>query len=538
MLNNHRRDSGAGGGPREPRAVCAPGEWALQGRLPALGCRVPTQRAADPSAWASASGLSSGTQGPQRRRDIGRPCDSCVCPERLHSALFPEFDLTISCLLSRSPRGSAWPVPLCTGWRGGAGGRGALLPLQASPLSHRTCHTSEGIRGASAPSAWWGRQPGWAWVGRASPPVFLPDVQCRGAPSAQCSPSLRLRPGPRGLKQGLGPSAGPCTGAPLFASWTPSLYPCLQGGGHFTSQPRECAHRKRSAGHSARRKSQLDVGFCSFTDFGHKLPIYSIFNQSKSSLFSHKLRKAEMLTVTVGIVRGLLLCRGDGGPAAALGGHHGEALWGLGQHLAETRCTSWEARPPLGARTFLGDMGTVFAANPLGLWPLLLCEQTPDQVAGGQHPRASLCREVVLILVDSDFQAPQLEPCLTLGAQKKASDWVRHAVPGQGLPFPAVCFCRRPVSIKQGQGMSLAVEWLGLHAPREGGSIPAWGTKISASQPQIKNDQKTGTRIRALRGCPRMNRAAQGGPARLLWKQRRLLSEPSASFLKSVVVSA
>ena len=179
-----------------------------------------------------------------------------------------------------------------------------MLPLQASPLSHRTCHTSEGIRGASAPAAWWGRQPGWAWVGRASRPVFLPDVQCRGAPSAQCSPSLRLRPGPRGLKQGLGPSAGPCTGAPLFASWTPSLCPCLQGGGHFTSQPRECAHRKRSAGHSARRKSQLDVGFCSFTDFGHKLPIYSIFNQSKSSLFSHKLRKAEMLTVTVGIVRG------------------------------------------------------------------------------------------------------------------------------------------------------------------------------------------------------------------------------------------
>lgn len=145
LLNNHRRDSGAGGGPREPRAVCAPGEWALQGRLPALGCRVPTQRAADPSAWASASGLCSGTRGPQRRRDIGRPCDSCVCPERLHSALFPEFDLTISCLLSRSPRGSAWPRPTLhglAGWGRGPWGFAppAGIPPEPSHLPHFRGH--------------------------------------------------------------------------------------------------------------------------------------------------------------------------------------------------------------------------------------------------------------------------------------------------------------------------------------------------------------------------------------------------------------
>ena len=137
---------GGGGGPREPRAVCAPGEWALQGRLPALGCRVPSRlQTADPSAWASASGLSSGTRGPQRRRDIGRPCDSCVCPERLHSALFPEFDLTISCLLSCSPRGSAWPRPTLhglAGWGRGPWGFAppAGIPPEPSHLPHFRGH--------------------------------------------------------------------------------------------------------------------------------------------------------------------------------------------------------------------------------------------------------------------------------------------------------------------------------------------------------------------------------------------------------------
>ena len=137
-----------------------------------------------------------------------------MCPERSHSALFPEFDLTISCPLSRSLRGSAWPRPTLHGLAGWGRGPWGFAPPAGVPPSHSTCHTSEGIGGAPAPSAWRGRQPGWAWVGRASPPVFLPDVQCRGAHSAQCSPSLRLSPGPPWAEAGprspaLGPALGP-----------------------------------------------------------------------------------------------------------------------------------------------------------------------------------------------------------------------------------------------------------------------------------------------------------------------------------------
>ena len=222
-----------------------------------------------------------------------------MCPER--PRLFSSQSATwrLAALSPAHRVGVRGPIPLGTGWRGGARVRGALLPLQASPLSHCTCHTTEGFKGTPAPSAWRGRQPGRAWVGGASPPVFLPDIPCRAARPAQCSPSLASQPG------------APCTGAPLLASWTPSLaVSCLQGGGHFASQPRECAHRKRAAGHSARRKSQSDAGFCSFTDSGRELPICSIFNQSKSSLFSHKLRKAEMLMVTVGTVRGCFSAEG------------------------------------------------------------------------------------------------------------------------------------------------------------------------------------------------------------------------------------
>ena len=51
-----------------------------------------------------------------------------------------------------------------------------------------------------------------------------------------------------------------------------------------------------------------------------------------------------------------------------------------------------------GARTFLGDTGMVFAAKPLGLWPLLPCEHRHlTRWLGGQHLRPSLCLEVVLI---------------------------------------------------------------------------------------------------------------------------------------------
>lgn len=194
--------------------------------------------------------------------------------------------------------------------------RGALLPPAGVPPPEPPYlpHFTEGVRGAPAPSPWRGWQPGRAWVGRASPPVFLPDVQGRGAPSRPGHPQPRVSARD---PHGLGPALGPLC---LRAGPPHWLCHCLQGGRHSASQPRECAHRKPSAGHSARRKSRLSVGFCSFTDSGHKLPIYSIFNQSKSSLFSHKLRKAEMLMVTVGTARALLLCGGDSGPAAAPGG--------------------------------------------------------------------------------------------------------------------------------------------------------------------------------------------------------------------------
>lgn len=55
--------------------------------------------------------------------------------------------------------------------------------------------------------------------------------------------------------------------------------------------------------------SQILVVSCQFALFLIKV---------KSSLFSHKLRKAEMLMLTVGTVRGCFSA--DGGPAAALGG--------------------------------------------------------------------------------------------------------------------------------------------------------------------------------------------------------------------------
>ena len=62
-----------------------------------------------------------------------------------------------------------------------------------------------------------------------------------------------------------------------------------------------------------------------------------------------------MLTVTVGIVGGLLLCRGDGGPAAALG-HRGEALGGWGS--ASQRLDALPgARPPWEPGPFLGTRG-------------------------------------------------------------------------------------------------------------------------------------------------------------------------------------
>ena len=144
----------------------------------------------------------------------------------------------------------------------------------------------------------------------------------RGPRPPGAPPASHLSPGSPWAEAGpRSPALGPALGPLCLRAGPPHwLCHCLQGGRHSASQPRECAHRKRSAGHSARRKSQLNVGFCCYTAFGPKLPIYSIFNQSKSSLFSHKLRKAEMLTVTVGTARGLLLCGGDGGPAAAPGG--------------------------------------------------------------------------------------------------------------------------------------------------------------------------------------------------------------------------
>ena len=61
----------------------------------------------------------------------------------------------------------------------------------------------------------------------------------------------------------------------------------------------------------------------------------------------------------------------------------------------------------------------VCAADPLGLWPLLLCEQTPDQVAGGQHPQASLCQEVVLISEEYGSSGPTTGGMSDFGAQKK-----------------------------------------------------------------------------------------------------------------------
>lgn len=122
-------------------------------------------------------------------------------------ALFPEFDLRLAALSLAHCVGVRGPVPLCTGWQGGAGCMGLCSPLQVSPLpSHCACHTfTEGVRGAPAPSPWQGWQPGRAWVGRASPPVFTPDVQCRGAPARPVYPQPRISVwGAHGLKRGLG----------------------------------------------------------------------------------------------------------------------------------------------------------------------------------------------------------------------------------------------------------------------------------------------------------------------------------------------
>lgn len=276
---------------------------------------------------------------------------------------------------------TAWecvaPFPSAQAGRVGRGARGSAPPCRCPPsqaIVPATLHRGHQGRTRSIPLA---RVAARAGLGGQSFPTSVhprrPVQRGRHPPGAP--PASHLSPGSPWAEAGpWSPALGPALGPLCLRAGPPHwLRRCLHGGRHSASQPRECAHRKRSAGHSARRKSQLNVGFCSFTDFGHKLPVYSIFNQSKSPLFSHKLRKAEMLTVTVGTAGGLLLCGGDGGPAAAPGGTMLKPCGSWGSTWQELDAPPGGTSCP-GARTFLGDTGMVFAAEPLGLWPLLPCE--------------------------------------------------------------------------------------------------------------------------------------------------------------------
>lgn len=124
-------------------------------------------------------------------------------------AFFPEFDLRLAALSLAHRVGVRGPVPLCTGWRGGAGCAGLCSPLQVSPLpSHRTCHTSQRASGAHPlrhPGEG-GSQggPGWAELPHQ---CSSQTSRAEGPPPARDTPSLVSQPGiPMGWALRWGPS--------------------------------------------------------------------------------------------------------------------------------------------------------------------------------------------------------------------------------------------------------------------------------------------------------------------------------------------
>lgn len=289
---------------------------------------------------------------------------TAVCaPSSCSAALSPEpgrLLLLLSWLLHPHPLTSAWlSLPGHPGGRwpahmgpsspsaqaGGAAsspGWGVTAGL-CSPWGRHPCF-AEGTVGAPALSARTGLYDAQTPLQQLLPQVTTPPASPRLNPEAAW---IEAGPQPRMLGPASCPSADKLR--PLLRVGS-----CLSGGDTSQGVSRTRENTERELSRALGLEEQ--AGKCwllSLHRFGHKLPICSIFNQSKSFLFSHKLTLR--CCSNMGRVRGVCLRAWASGLTAVMGG----------QWLRRAGAGGRDANGnvlPLGAAAFRGDAWMVPAA--------------------------------------------------------------------------------------------------------------------------------------------------------------------------------